>query len=202
MTGLAGEQSSVTGLCTCSARGGTGSSGVHLVAALAKRLGRPLVLVPAHLDDADEAVDELRGFGLEASGFPALEVLPLATRSCPRSIAESTPLNIWSAEPLFKDEQKTWYGSCMQKNMAANAGVKAGALRSARAKTPGAQPAHLHADPHGQQQPNAAERGKQIKSQRWEAWQVVLLNEQVRLDLPGVVEGDQIRLVSQDSMGP
>ena len=43
----------------CSARGGTGSSGVHLVAALAKRLGRPLVLVPAHLDDADEAVDEL-----------------------------------------------------------------------------------------------------------------------------------------------
>ena len=42
----------------CSARGGTGSSGVHLVAALAKRLGRPLVLVPAHLDDADEAVDE------------------------------------------------------------------------------------------------------------------------------------------------
>ena len=29
----------------CSARGGAGSSGVHLVAALARRLGRPLVPV-------------------------------------------------------------------------------------------------------------------------------------------------------------
>lgn len=60
----------------CSARGGTGSSGVHLVAALAKRLGRPLVLVPAHLDDADEAVDECLALGVKAECFPALEVLP------------------------------------------------------------------------------------------------------------------------------
>jgi transcription-repair coupling factor (superfamily II helicase) len=59
-----------------SARGAAGSSTVLLAATIARRLERPVLLALAHIDDADEAVDELRGFGLEASGFPALEVLP------------------------------------------------------------------------------------------------------------------------------
>ena len=53
-----------------SARGAAGSSTVLLAGAVARRLGRPLLLVLAHIDDADEAVDELRGFGLEAEAFP------------------------------------------------------------------------------------------------------------------------------------
>ena len=59
-----------------SARGAAGSSTVLLAGALARRLERPVLLALAHIDDADEAVDELRGFGIEAGIFPALEVLP------------------------------------------------------------------------------------------------------------------------------
>ena len=59
-----------------SARGAAGSSTVLLAGALARRLERTVLLVMAHIDDADEAADELRGFGIEARLFPALEVLP------------------------------------------------------------------------------------------------------------------------------
>ena len=60
----------------CSARGAFGSSNVWLSAVLARTSGRPVVLVTAHIDDADEAVEELNELGVEASSFPALEVLP------------------------------------------------------------------------------------------------------------------------------
>ncbi len=60
-----------------SADGAWGSS-PHLVAgALAKRTGRPVVLLVAHLDDVDESVDDLALMdAVEAVAFPALEVLP------------------------------------------------------------------------------------------------------------------------------
>ncbi len=64
------------------ARGGTvaadGSAGSlpSFLAAAAARQASPVVLVVAHLDEADDAVDELRALGVEAMLFPALEVLP------------------------------------------------------------------------------------------------------------------------------
>lgn len=61
---------------SCSARGASGSSTCWLAAALHRATGRPTVLVTAHIDDADEAVDELESLGLDARVFPALEVLP------------------------------------------------------------------------------------------------------------------------------
>lgn len=59
-----------------SARGVAGSSASMTAGALAGRTGRPVVLVVAHLDDADEAADELRSAGRAADRFPALELLP------------------------------------------------------------------------------------------------------------------------------
>ncbi|MCH2140460.1 MAG: transcription-repair coupling factor [Phycisphaerales bacterium] len=53
-----------------------GSSTVMLVAAAARRRSVPRVLLTAHLDQADEAVEELRAQGLIARRFPALETLP------------------------------------------------------------------------------------------------------------------------------
>jgi transcription-repair coupling factor (superfamily II helicase) len=59
------------------ARGQHGSSASLVAGALALRLSaRTLLLVVAHLDDADEAVAELVGAGLDAVPFPALEALP------------------------------------------------------------------------------------------------------------------------------
>lgn len=57
------------------ARGLIGSSGVVLVAALRARTDRPIVFVTAHLDEADEAVEQLRGFGIDAARLPALEYI-------------------------------------------------------------------------------------------------------------------------------
>ncbi|MCK4871310.1 MAG: transcription-repair coupling factor [Phycisphaerales bacterium] len=59
-----------------SAQGVVGSSTVYLAGALAKRTGRPVLYVTAHLDDVDEAADELAAVGLSPARFPALEVLP------------------------------------------------------------------------------------------------------------------------------
>jgi transcription-repair coupling factor (superfamily II helicase) len=60
-----------------SLRGVQGSSTCVLVAALAaRRPGNLLVLVTAHLEDADEAFAELQSFGVDALSFPALEALP------------------------------------------------------------------------------------------------------------------------------
>ncbi len=58
------------------ARGIVGSSATLLAAALQRALGRPMLLVTAHLDEADEAVDELASIGVDAARFPAMEVLP------------------------------------------------------------------------------------------------------------------------------
>ena len=58
------------------ARGLVGSSAVVIAGALLGRTGRPMILVTAHLDEADEAVDELASMGVHAVKFPAMEVLP------------------------------------------------------------------------------------------------------------------------------
>ncbi|HYE01725.1 MAG TPA: hypothetical protein VD963_00680, partial [Phycisphaerales bacterium] len=58
------------------ARGAAGSSTSFVAGALARRAGKPVVLVVAHLDDADEAADELASAGVPALKFPAIEVLP------------------------------------------------------------------------------------------------------------------------------
>jgi transcription-repair coupling factor (superfamily II helicase) len=64
------------------ARGGTvaaeGSAGSlpSFVACAAAREATPTLLVVAHLDEADDAVEELHALGVEAMLFPALEVLP------------------------------------------------------------------------------------------------------------------------------
>ncbi|MCC6426584.1 MAG: transcription-repair coupling factor [Phycisphaerales bacterium] len=58
------------------ATGAAGSSTALLAGTIARALKRPVILVTAHIDDADEAVDELSGMGLDAFRLPALEVLP------------------------------------------------------------------------------------------------------------------------------
>ncbi|MEO1511684.1 MAG: CarD family transcriptional regulator, partial [Planctomycetota bacterium] len=58
------------------ASGAVGSSTVFVAAAVARQLGRPVVLVVAHLDDAESAVDELEMLGSPSIRLPALEVLP------------------------------------------------------------------------------------------------------------------------------
>ena len=59
-----------------SARGASGSSTVLIAGLLARNAPGPILLVVPHLDDADEAVDELTEFGIDAASFPALEVMP------------------------------------------------------------------------------------------------------------------------------
>ncbi|MBL9141689.1 MAG: hypothetical protein JNK53_07465, partial [Phycisphaerae bacterium] len=61
-----------------SARGASGSSTTFVAAAIAIRTGRPVLLVTAHLDEADEALAELNdlhasGVGPECALLPALE---------------------------------------------------------------------------------------------------------------------------------
>ncbi|MEM7230468.1 MAG: DEAD/DEAH box helicase, partial [Planctomycetota bacterium] len=55
--------------------GGSGSS-LSAVCAAAVQNDHPILLVVAHLDEADEARDELEGFGITVAKWPALEVLP------------------------------------------------------------------------------------------------------------------------------
>jgi transcription-repair coupling factor (superfamily II helicase) len=56
--------------------GAAGSSTALVAGALAQLSKRLVVLVLAHLDDADEAVDELAACGISATRLPALELLP------------------------------------------------------------------------------------------------------------------------------
>ena len=56
--------------------GAAGSSTSFVAAAVARRTGRPVLLVFAHPDDADEAADELTTHGVRAERFPALELTP------------------------------------------------------------------------------------------------------------------------------
>ena len=56
---------------------GVGGSSTSVLAGLLRRLTRrPVLLVTAHLDEADEAHAELQGLGFEAALLPALESLP------------------------------------------------------------------------------------------------------------------------------
>ena len=75
-----------------SGRGLVGSSAVVLAAALARRCGRPMLLVVAHIDEADEAADEFESFGIRAVKFPAMEVLPGETGVSPELLAERLTL--------------------------------------------------------------------------------------------------------------
>lgn len=59
-----------------SVRGASGSSTVVVTAALARHMTRPLLLVTGHLDETDEAIDELGALDVTAAKFPALEMLP------------------------------------------------------------------------------------------------------------------------------
>ncbi len=70
------------------ATGAVGSTTVLIAGAAAMRTGRPVVLVLAHLDDADEAVDELASVGVETVKLPALEVLPGESNINPDLLAE------------------------------------------------------------------------------------------------------------------
>jgi len=56
--------------------GASGSSASLVAGAIARIAKRPAILVVAHLDEADNAADELRAAGVRAVRFPALEVLP------------------------------------------------------------------------------------------------------------------------------
>ena len=57
--------------------GSRGSSTNLLAGAVAAETGRPVLLVVAHLDEADDALDDLELFaGVDAERFGALEVLP------------------------------------------------------------------------------------------------------------------------------
>lgn len=58
------------------ARGSAGSSTSLLAGAVARTTQRPVLLIVAHLDDADESHDEIAGQGLKAWRLPALEALP------------------------------------------------------------------------------------------------------------------------------
>ncbi|TVQ30291.1 MAG: transcription-repair coupling factor [Phycisphaeraceae bacterium] len=60
----------------CAASGSSGSSTALVCAAVGDIASRPVLLVVAHLDDADEAVDELTGLGVDARRLCALEMLP------------------------------------------------------------------------------------------------------------------------------
>ncbi|MEM6756674.1 MAG: transcription-repair coupling factor [Planctomycetota bacterium] len=62
-------------------RGSRGSSTALIAGLLADAADRPVLLVTAHLDEADDALDDLdllapRGFAITAERFGALEVLP------------------------------------------------------------------------------------------------------------------------------
>ncbi|MBS0192090.1 MAG: transcription-repair coupling factor [Phycisphaerales bacterium] len=77
------------------ASGSSGSSTTFVAAALAKKLSRPVVLVCAHMDDADEALDELRaheaawpGDAVRSLRLPALESLPSDGAAVPDALAE------------------------------------------------------------------------------------------------------------------
>ncbi len=77
------REGAVTSLSTaCSdggvigAQGSSGSSTSLLLGSLALGGGRPLLLVVAHVDEADVVVDELASFGVQARRFCAIEALP------------------------------------------------------------------------------------------------------------------------------
>jgi len=59
-----------------SVRGVTGSATNLLAGVIGTSVKRTVLLVTAHIDEADDAVDELASFGMHAVGFPAVELSP------------------------------------------------------------------------------------------------------------------------------
>lgn len=57
-------------------RGSVGSSCVMVAGAIAAKTNRPVLLVTAHVDEADSAAEELASMGCAVRLFPAMEVLP------------------------------------------------------------------------------------------------------------------------------
>ncbi|MCC6677772.1 MAG: transcription-repair coupling factor [Phycisphaerales bacterium] len=86
------------------ATGAVGSSTALAAAALARSLARPVVLVVAHLDDADEALDEINGLGAMALRLPAIEALPGETGTSLDLFAERVSVER-AAIGLSGDEQ-------------------------------------------------------------------------------------------------
>jgi transcription-repair coupling factor (superfamily II helicase) len=70
------------------ADGACGSSTVLVASCIARLTGRPVVLVVAHLDEAESAIDELALLGTDAIRLPALEVLPGESDAAADLIAE------------------------------------------------------------------------------------------------------------------
>jgi transcription-repair coupling factor (superfamily II helicase) len=70
------------------ARGSVGSSTSMLTGALAARAGSLVVLIVAHVDDADNAEEEIRAAGVQTLRFPALETLPGETGATVDLLAE------------------------------------------------------------------------------------------------------------------
>ena len=61
---------------SCSVLGAAGSSTAVLVGGLSRLLSSTLLLVTAHLDEADEAAEELLAMGVDVRRLPAMEVAP------------------------------------------------------------------------------------------------------------------------------
>jgi transcription-repair coupling factor (superfamily II helicase) len=72
--------------------GSAGSSTSLVAGAISALLETPALLVVAHLDDAEEVVDELGALGIEADRLPALEVLPGETAAALDLFAERLAL--------------------------------------------------------------------------------------------------------------
>lgn len=80
------------------ATGSAGDSTPIIAAAVAASTNRPVVLVTAHLDDADEALDELTAAGAFVHRLGALEVLPGESNISPELLAERLALVRLAAE--------------------------------------------------------------------------------------------------------
>lgn len=70
------------------ATGAVGSATSLIAGVVARQSRRPVVLVLAHLDEADEAADELGGQGVGTVKLPALEVLPGESNISPELLAQ------------------------------------------------------------------------------------------------------------------
>jgi transcription-repair coupling factor (superfamily II helicase) len=70
------------------ATGAVGSATVLIAGVMARRSERPTIVVLAHLDDADEAEQELAGLGVPTLKLPALEILPGESNINPEMLGE------------------------------------------------------------------------------------------------------------------
>ncbi|MBY0397725.1 MAG: hypothetical protein K2X91_14825, partial [Thermoleophilia bacterium] len=90
--------------------GSAGSSPTLFAGALSRVALRPVALVFAHTDEADEAYDELCSAGVAAARLPALETLPgegessVSLDALAERLATVRALERWSAEPSQSDK--------------------------------------------------------------------------------------------------